>query len=41
MESVTGLQQALAQMQQMISAPTEIVRDPDTGRAIGTRKVVN
>jgi hypothetical protein len=41
MESVTGLQQALAQMQQMISAPTEIVRDPDTGRAIGTRKVMN
>lgn len=47
-ESVALLQQALAELQsnmgqlgQMMSAPTEIVRDPATGRAIGTRKVLN
>jgi hypothetical protein len=36
---VSGLQSGIDQLMGLISAPSEIVRDPQTGRALGVRKV--
>ena len=48
MASTQAVMQAMSQVQQgqhalamHLSAPTEIVRDPATGKAVGTRKVLN
>lgn len=48
MASTNAVMQAMSQVQQgqqalaaHLSAPTEIVRDPATGKAVGTRKIVN
>lgn len=41
MRTMDAFGQTLAQLAASMNAPTEIVRDPATGRAIGSRKVVN
>jgi hypothetical protein len=37
-QSLNQFAQALTQMAQAMSAPTELVRDPRTGKVIGSRK---
>ena len=40
-QNMDKLGQMITQLAAHLAAPTEIVRDPQTGRAVGTRKVVN
>jgi hypothetical protein len=41
MQAMNQVQQGQQSLAQHLSAPTEIVRDPATGKAVGTRKVLN
>lgn len=41
MDGIAKLGDAIAAMGAQLSAPTEVVRDPQTGKVVGTRKVLN
>lgn len=41
MDGISKLGEAIAAMGANLNAPTEVVRDPQTGKVVGTRKVLN
>jgi hypothetical protein len=39
--TMMSVAQAMQQLAHAMSAPTEIVRDPKTGKTVGARKIIN